>query len=269
MTDNKIYATSGNAEYLQDDTGNRRFWPITALADRDAAKPSEQQGLFRKFDVRRVDGSDQPGGKHHDCEYFVLDMTHDQHAWTALHAYATACASTHPDLSADLIARFGLAPIVQPAVAPCTCSGLGPCEKHMDGSCRLQRNSASAPVDERSAYSLSATEPGFEAAWPSIHRVGFNHGWRGVALAAWRSACAYARAATMQAGETRVPSGYAYRYPYMGGTVIRFNNGGEVNGSRPIEAVPYWFEAALSVSAATDKIVDAAHALADSEGDIQ
>ncbi|MDN7913724.1 Lar family restriction alleviation protein [Burkholderia cepacia] len=42
--------------------------------------------------------------------------------------------------------------------------------------------------------------------------------------------------------EVREPSGYAYRYPYMGDrTVIRFNSGCEVNGSKPIEAIPYWF----------------------------
>lgn len=38
------------------------------------------------------------------------------------------------------------------------------------------------------------------------------------------------------------PSGHAYRYSdHEGGTVIRFNDGTEVNGSRPIESVPYWF----------------------------
>ena len=38
------------------------------------------------------------------------------------------------------------------------------------------------------------------------------------------------------------PSGYAYRYhDYSGSTYIKFNGGGEVNGSSPIEAVPYWF----------------------------
>lgn len=37
-------------------------------------------------------------------------------------------------------------------------------------------------------------------------------------------------------------SGYAYRYRhYDGGTVVRFNDGREVNGSRPIEVLPYWF----------------------------
>lgn len=33
------------------------------------------------------------------------------------------------------------------------------------------------------------------------------------------------------------PHGYAYRYP---GDVLRFNHGQEVNGTRPIEAIPYW-----------------------------
>ncbi|WP_186166495.1 hypothetical protein [Burkholderia gladioli] len=45
------------------------------------------------------------------------------------------------------------------------------------------------------------------------------------------------------AGEAVAPSGYAYRYPSGDGTVIRFNNGEEVNGSRPLEAVPYWLGA--------------------------
>ncbi|CAJ5402619.1 gp43 [Burkholderia pseudomallei] len=89
-----------------------------ALTERDYDLHEHEQGLYRKFDVRRVDGSSEPGGKHHDCEYFVLDMTHDQHARAALRAYADACASTHPELSADLIARYALAPIEQPAAAP-------------------------------------------------------------------------------------------------------------------------------------------------------
>lgn len=33
------------------------------------------------------------------------------------------------------------------------------------------------------------------------------------------------------------PSGYAYRYS----DGIRFNGGQEVNGSKPTEAIPYWF----------------------------
>lgn len=83
--------------------------PSDTLPERDQSKPAEQQGLFRKFIVQRVDGSDAPGGKHHGCEYFVLDMTHDPHAAAALRAYAEACAVTHPQLSADLRARHGAA----------------------------------------------------------------------------------------------------------------------------------------------------------------
>lgn len=75
--------------------------------ERDSTKPAEQQGLFRKFDIRRTDGSDQPGGKHHGCRYFVLDMTHDQHAPAALRAYAASCESTHLQLAADLVSEFG------------------------------------------------------------------------------------------------------------------------------------------------------------------
>jgi len=76
--------------------------------ERDNSKPAEQQGVFRKFNVQRTDGSDQPGGKHHGCEYFVLDVAHDQHAKQALEAYAVACATTHPQLSADMQERYGL-----------------------------------------------------------------------------------------------------------------------------------------------------------------
>jgi hypothetical protein len=40
----------------------------------------------------------------------------------------------------------------------------------------------------------------------------------------------------------RPPDGYAYRYRTTLGndTVIRFDGSGDVNGCRPIEAVPYW-----------------------------
>ncbi|HZW25150.1 MAG TPA: hypothetical protein VFF26_06685 [Gallionella sp.] len=89
----------------------------SAFPERDTTRPAEDQGLFRKFDVRRVDGSDRPGGKHHGCEYFVLDVDHDPHAPAALLAYAQACAATHPHLSADLIRRYGLQ-VAAPAEVP-------------------------------------------------------------------------------------------------------------------------------------------------------
>lgn len=79
------------------------------LPERDPAAPAEQQGLFRKFEVRRVDGSDAPGGKHHGCLYFVLDIDHDPHARAALRAYADACATTHPELARDLLEKWGVA----------------------------------------------------------------------------------------------------------------------------------------------------------------
>ena len=78
------------------------------LPERDPAKTNTQQGLYRKFDVKRTDGSDQPGGKHEGCEYFVLDVTHDPHAKVALTAYAEAVKGTHPELAADLHDRYGL-----------------------------------------------------------------------------------------------------------------------------------------------------------------
>lgn len=76
---------------------------------RDPGTPAEQQGVFHKFDVRRVDGSDQPGGKHHGCRYFVLDLDHDPHAAAAMAAYAQDCKATHPTLSAELSAEYPLA----------------------------------------------------------------------------------------------------------------------------------------------------------------
>ena len=78
------------------------------LPERDTTRPAERQGLFRKFDVRRTDGSDKPGGKHEGCEYFVLDVDHDRHAEAALAAYADSVEATHPDLARDMRNRYQL-----------------------------------------------------------------------------------------------------------------------------------------------------------------
>lgn len=86
---------------------------LPALPERDTSKTGEQQGLFNKFEVKRTDGSDQPGGKHHGCENFVLDVTHDPHAKVALAAYAASVQATHPLIAADMRVRYGL-----PAAAP-------------------------------------------------------------------------------------------------------------------------------------------------------
>jgi len=65
------------------------------------------RGLYNKFRVERVDGSSEPGGKHHGCEYFVLDLTHDKHARAALLAYAESCKEEYPLLAADLFQKAG------------------------------------------------------------------------------------------------------------------------------------------------------------------
>ena len=78
------------------------------LPERDPTKTNAQQGLYGKFRIERTDGSSAPGGKHHDCDYFVLDVTHDKHAKEALAAYADAAEATHPQLAADMRARWRL-----------------------------------------------------------------------------------------------------------------------------------------------------------------
>jgi hypothetical protein len=59
-------------------------------------------GVYRKFNVKRVDGSSDIGGKHHFCAYFVLDWQHDPFTIPAARAYADACESRYPALASDL-----------------------------------------------------------------------------------------------------------------------------------------------------------------------
>ncbi|KXS55030.1 MAG: hypothetical protein AWU57_626 [Marinobacter sp. T13-3] len=73
----------------------------------DPDTPREAQGLHQKYIVRRVDGTDEPGGKHHDCRLFVLDADHDPYAVKALGVYASACEAQYPVLAKDLVERFG------------------------------------------------------------------------------------------------------------------------------------------------------------------
>lgn len=84
-----------------------------SLPERDTSKPAEQQGLFRKFNVSRVDGSDVFGGKHYGCSYYVLDLDHDEFAPAAMQAYAAACRATHPMLADDIERKFGSAANLQ------------------------------------------------------------------------------------------------------------------------------------------------------------
>lgn len=66
-------------------------------------------GIYNKFHVSRTDGSSEPGGKHHGDEYFVLNLTTDKHALSAIASYADSCAQEFPLLATDLRAKLNTA----------------------------------------------------------------------------------------------------------------------------------------------------------------
>lgn len=72
-------------------------------------KTDKARGLYRKYTVERADGSSKPGRKHAECEYFVIDLTHDKYASAAMYAYADACELEYPTLAKDLRRRAGQA----------------------------------------------------------------------------------------------------------------------------------------------------------------
>lgn len=76
------------------------------------------KGLYEKYLVMRHDGSSRDGGKHHGCDYFVLDWTHDRFAIPAALAYADACEAEFPELARDLRARSLKTPTVKPKGTP-------------------------------------------------------------------------------------------------------------------------------------------------------
>lgn len=54
------------------------------LPEQDPGLPNTKQGLYRKFEVYRTDRSDAgPDCKPWNCDYFVIDVTHDQFAKAA------------------------------------------------------------------------------------------------------------------------------------------------------------------------------------------
>lgn len=63
----------------------------------------KQRGVYQKFIVTRADDKSDPGQKHENCFYFVLDCQHDPHALKALEAYRKSCRRDYPELSADLL----------------------------------------------------------------------------------------------------------------------------------------------------------------------
>jgi hypothetical protein len=62
--------------------------------------PDRERGLYSKYQVRRVDGSSEPGKKHAKCNYFVLDIDHDPHAAPAIFSYATSARADGYELLA-------------------------------------------------------------------------------------------------------------------------------------------------------------------------
>jgi hypothetical protein len=77
--------------------------------------------------------------------------------------------------------------------------------------------------------------------------------------APWSYITPSSKASAPAAAPAPEPNGYAYRYPTMDGSVIRFNHGEEVNGSKPLCAIPYWLEQPPAVTApaaepATDEL---------------
>lgn len=65
---------------------------------------AENEGCYQKFDVKRRDGRDAPGGDRDGAVYFVLDLIHDDpsRVRSALTAYRLASPDL-PALNADLL----------------------------------------------------------------------------------------------------------------------------------------------------------------------
>jgi hypothetical protein len=82
----------------------------------------DDRRIYRKYQVRRTDGSSEPGGKHARCVYFVLDIDHDPHALPAPEAYANACEAERPALARDIRAA-----LAAQAAGPCGCRSVGEC----------------------------------------------------------------------------------------------------------------------------------------------
>ncbi len=76
-------------------------------------------GIHRKYEVKRTDGSSEPGREHAECAYFVLDLACDEFAIPALKAYVRACKKTKPELAADLQA------IIDTPSTRCHCREVG------------------------------------------------------------------------------------------------------------------------------------------------
>lgn len=93
-------------------------------------KTDRQRGLYRKYEVRRLDGRGGP-----DDEYIVLrvrPMSFASPEWVALAAYADAVATEYPAFAADLRSRY-LSTVGAPPVAAPLSEG-GPTVTRLDYS---------------------------------------------------------------------------------------------------------------------------------------
>lgn len=80
------------------------------------ARPHLASGFndHETYVIRRRDGQDQPGGVHHKCRKFVLDIDHDPFARQALQAYATAAEATHPEMATRIFKLLEASPSPTP-----------------------------------------------------------------------------------------------------------------------------------------------------------
>jgi hypothetical protein len=104
-------ATEADVATLREDLRRARFTIVELQRQVDDlhGRPKhfdEGRGLYEKFEVRRTDGSSEPGCKHHGCRYFIIDYSHDPFAPVALCAYASACQSSHPQLATEILDLF-------------------------------------------------------------------------------------------------------------------------------------------------------------------
>lgn len=68
--------------------------------------PDRQRGLYRKYELYRVDETDPTQRSLVFDPFFVLRYTRDPHARVALAAYAKSCEADYPQLAADLRAAL-------------------------------------------------------------------------------------------------------------------------------------------------------------------
>ena len=71
---------------------------------------TQPPGLYKKFEVHRTDGRDQPGGDRAGAEYIVLDLTHCQFARAAALVYADKMARIYPQAADELRAVIAALP---------------------------------------------------------------------------------------------------------------------------------------------------------------